>query len=114
MFNEYIGKHITPTTIVKDLRNFRITDEEAIKQIEYCTYQAIKNESPMGKEELKNIKKYIGELLFDRYDIQIRGNASTINETLKDGLKKLGQGNDFTKIPKKYYNKLKDILFDIA
>lgn len=110
----YKEKNITPTTIVKDLRNLRITDDEAIKQIEYCIGEAIKNESPMGKEELKKIKNYIAELLFDRYDIPRKGNAVTINDTLKDALKKLGQGCDFTKIPRKYYNELEDILFKIA
>lgn len=114
MFKEYIEKNITPLTIVKDLRNHKITDDEAIKQIEYCIYKALKEEAPMGKEELNKIKEYIAELLWDRYNMPARGNADCINEILKEGLKKLGQGGDFKKIPRKYYNQLSDILFIIT
>ena len=114
MYEEYKEKGIRPSTIVKDLRDFKITDDEAVRRIEYCISEAIKNEAPMGKEELKKIKNYIADLLFDRYDVQRRGNADTINDSLKDALKKLGQGCDFSKIPRKFYNELEDILYRIV
>lgn len=111
MYEEYIEKNITPATIVKDLRNFKITDDEAVRRIEYCIYNAICDEAPMGKEELKKIKKFIAELLLDRYDMKARGNAACINDCLNIALKKFGQGCDFKKIPRKYYNKIVDILY---
>lgn len=111
MYEEYQDKTITPRTIVKDLRNFKITDDEAVKQIEYCIHKAIMNEAPMGKEELKRIKAYIADLILSRYEMPARGNADCINDSLKYALKKLGQGCDFTKIPRKYYKALEDILF---
>lgn len=114
MYEEYNGEKISPSTIVKDFKNFRITDDEAIKRIEYLIYKAIKEEAPMGTEELKKIKKYIADLLHDRYEMPARGNADCINDSLNMGLKKLGQGCDFKKIPRKYYNELESILFKIV
>lgn len=111
MYEEYIEKEITPLTIVKDLRNLKITDDEAVNQIEYCIYEAVRNEAPMGKEEVKKLKKYIAELLFERYEMTSRGNADCINDCLNIALKKLGQGCDIKKIPRKYYCKIEDILF---
>lgn len=111
MYEEYIEKEITPLTIVKDLRNLKITDDEAVKQIEYCIYEAVRNEAPMGKEETKKLKKYIAELLWDRYEVPSKGNADCINDCLNIALKKLGQGCDIRKIPRKYYCKIEDILF---
>lgn len=114
MYNEYVGKGITPATIVNDLKNSKISEEEAIRQIEYCMYEAVRDEAPMGKEELKRIKEYIADLLLDRYEMKAKGNAECINGSLKDALKRLGQGCDFKKIPRKYYSKLEDILYTIV
>ena len=114
MYEEYENEKISPMTVVKDLKNYKLTEEEAIKRIEYLMYKAIQEETPMGKEEMKNIKEYIAELLFDRYDMPSRGNSDCINDSLNQALKELGLGCDFKKIPRKHYQKIKDILFHIV
>ena len=114
MYEEYENEKISPMTVVKDLKNYKLTEEEAIKRIEYLMYKAIQEEAPMGKEEMKDIKEYIAELLIDRYDMPSRGNADCINDSLNQALKELGLGSDFKKIPRKHYQKIKDILFHIV
>lgn len=114
MYEEYENEKISPMTVVKDLKNYKLTEEEAIKRIEYLMYKAIQEETPMGKEEMKSIKEYIVELLIDRYDMPSRGNADCINDSLNQALKELGLGCDFKKIPRKHYKKIKDILFHIV
>lgn len=114
MYDEYENEEISPVTVVKDFKNFKLTEEEAIKRIEYLMYKAIQEETPMGKEEMKDIKKYIAELLLDRYNMSSRGNADCINDSLNQALKELGLGCDFKKIPRKHYEKIKDILFHIV
>ena len=105
MYEEYENEKISPMTVVKDFKNYKLTEEEAIKRIEYLMYKAVQEETPMGKEEMKNIKEYIAELLFDRYDMPSRGNADCINDSLNQALKELGLGCDFKKIPRKHYKK---------
>lgn len=114
MYEEYRGKGVSPASIVKDLREHRIDDDEAIKRIEYCMYEAIQNESPLDKDDMKRIKTYIAEVLWDRWNVPAKGNSDTINDTLKEALKKLGQGSDFYKIKRKYYGELEDIIYRIG
>lgn len=105
MYDEYENEEISPATVVKDFKNYKLTEEEAIKRIEYLMYKAIQEETPMGKEEMKDIKKYIAELLLDRYGMSSRGNADCINDSLNQALKELGLGCDFKKIPKNIMKK---------
>ena len=116
MYEEYKEVKITPLTIVKKLRNCQITEEEAVKQIEYLKYVAmqtvIKEEMPLDKTDIKELKDYINEILYDRYDIQPKGNAEMVKDCIKIALKQLGKGSDLRKIPKKHINRLKDILFN--
>lgn len=108
----------TPEKIISDLQNYRISRDEAIKRINFCIETSIsewqQNEEYLTKEDLKDFKEKIADLLWDRYSIPRKGNAKIINETVNQAVMKLGKGKSFYLIKRKYYRELINILWYIV